>query len=133
MSFWFYMLAMNLLVPLCMVGFGWKFSHNPPENINKRFGYRSSMSMLNRDTWAFAHRFCGRLWFWLGLLLLLCSGLFMFFMLGADEQSLGRASAILCLCQLIPMAAVIIPTEIALRRTFHPSGRRKKSVKGRLQ
>jgi len=62
-GFWVYMLAFDLLIPLTMIFFGRRFAAAPPKSINPLFGYRTAMSMKNEDTWAFAHRFCGRLWF----------------------------------------------------------------------
>ena len=31
-----------------------------PKEINSVFGYRTSMSMKNKDTWEFAHKYCGK-------------------------------------------------------------------------
>ena len=30
------------------------------EDVNFVFGYRTSMSMKNKDTWEFAHKYCGK-------------------------------------------------------------------------
>ena len=70
---WIVMLIMDLIVPIAMIGFGKMFVNRPPKNINDLFGYRTAMSMKNRDTWEFAHRYCGKLWFRLGLVLLVIS------------------------------------------------------------
>jgi uncharacterized membrane protein len=32
----------------------------PPRKINKIYGYRTNMSMKNKDTWDYAHRFYGK-------------------------------------------------------------------------
>lgn len=34
----------------------------PPKKINSFYGYRTAMSMKNRETWEFAHKHCGKLW-----------------------------------------------------------------------
>ena len=60
---------MDLLIPLTMAGFGKLFTTKIPP-INAAFGYRSMMSMKNRDTWEFAHKYCGRLFAWLQISLL---------------------------------------------------------------
>ena len=62
MGFWFFMLFMNLLMPLIMIGLGRYFMKNAPGNINIVFGYRTSMSMKNQEPWKFAHEYCGKLW-----------------------------------------------------------------------
>ena len=55
MGFWFFMLAMGLLLPAIMILFGAVFTKAAPKKINYIFGYRTVMSMKNRDTWEFAH------------------------------------------------------------------------------
>ena len=49
------MLVMNLLIPATMAGFGRAFLKKAPGKINYAFGYRTSMSMKNKDTWDYAH------------------------------------------------------------------------------
>ena len=56
MVFWIYMLVMALLVPSAMIGFGWLFMRRTPKTIQSLFGYRTAMSMKNKDTWEFAHQ-----------------------------------------------------------------------------
>lgn len=62
MWFWIFMLLVDLLTPLTMIGFGKYFSKKVPQEINGVFGYRTSMSMKNRDTWEFAHKYLGKIW-----------------------------------------------------------------------
>ena len=125
MGFWIFMLAMTLLLPVTMIGFGRMFCHRPPEEINGLFGYRTPMSMVNKDTWAFAHRFCGRLWRVVGWILLPVSVVPMVLVLGREADTVGTVGAVVTMLQLIPMMGCIVPTEIALRKTFHPDGSRK--------
>ena len=73
MLYWLFMLAMDLLVPACMIGFGKRFLKSAPQKINPFFGYRTTMSMKNQDTWTFAHSFCGQLWVQCGKVLLAAS------------------------------------------------------------
>ena len=54
------MLIMDLLLPFTMIGFGRYFMKKAPKEINSVFGYRTSMSMKNKDTWEFAHKYCGK-------------------------------------------------------------------------
>ena len=60
MGFGIFMLLMDLLIPLTMVVFGKMFMTKSPKNINAVFGYRTTMSMKNKDTWEFAHKYCGK-------------------------------------------------------------------------
>lgn len=41
MVFWIFMLIMELLMPLTMIGFGRYFSNGAPKEINSVFGYRT--------------------------------------------------------------------------------------------
>ena len=61
MGFWIYMLLMALLIPALMILFGRLFLNNAPRNINFAFGYRTRRSMMNMETWRFAHAYIGRL------------------------------------------------------------------------
>ena len=70
MGFWVFMLVMDLLIPLTMIGFGRYFIKRVPKEINAVFGYRTSMSMKSKDTWEFAHKYCGRIWYFSGLIML---------------------------------------------------------------
>lgn len=125
MGFWIFMLIMDLLIPLTMIGFGHLFEKKAPKNINDAFGYRTSMSMINNDTWVFAHHYCGRIWFRWGIILLVLSFVAMCFFIGKDTNTVGKIGSILCFVQLIPLVGVILPTELALRRTFDKNGARK--------
>ena len=125
-GFWFFMLICDLLVPLVMIGFGRLFMKKAPAEINWAFGYRTTMSMKNRDTWEFAHKYIGKLWFYLGLIFLVFSVIPLLFVLGRDVEAVGMVGIIVCFVQLVPMVGSIIPTEIALKRNFDSNGRKRK-------
>ena len=125
MGFWIYMLVMNLLIPLTMIVFGRMFLKKAPRNINFVFGYRTEMSMKNRDTWEFAHRYCGRLWFRLGLVLLPVSAVPMLFCLGRNDDTIGTVGAIAELIQMVILFIPVFSTESALKRAFDRQGNRR--------
>jgi len=125
MAFWFYMLAADLLLPLLMVLLGRRFRTRPPAEINGVYGYRTARSMKSRETWDFAHRYIGGLWVRLGLVLLPLSVLPLLFVWGKDPDVVGTVSAAVCLIQLIPLLASLVPTERALARTFDENGERR--------
>lgn len=64
------LLVSGLLCPLLMLGFGLISRKHPPKTINCWYGYRTARSMKSQAAWDFAHRYCGRLWTWLGAILL---------------------------------------------------------------
>ena len=90
MGYWLFMLGVCLVIPLTMIVFGRHFMHTPPKEINGSYGYRTSMSMKSRETWDFAHRYFGRLWFILGLMLLPLSAAAMLFLLGESVKAIGN-------------------------------------------
>lgn len=125
-GFWVFMLIMDLLVPLTMIGLGRLFLTKAPKNINATFGYRTTMSMKNRDTWDFAHKYCGKLWFWLGLVLVPLSVIPLLFVLGKEIDTIAAVGTVVCFVQLVPLVGSIIPTEIALKKTFDQNGKWKR-------
>lgn len=129
MKFWIFMLVMNLLVPLTMIGFGKLFLKCTPGKINALYGYRTSMSMKNEETWVFAHLYAGKLWYRWGRILLPVTVLAMLPVFGKDTDTVGTWGGILCLIECIPLIGVIPPTERALRKNFDKNGKPKPPVK----
>ena len=82
-AFWIFVLAMDLLIPGVMIGFGKAFMKNPPREINPGFGYRTPRSSKNQDTWDFAQREMGAVWYKWGKILLIPSVLPLLLVLGA--------------------------------------------------
>lgn len=122
LGYWLFMLAVILLMPLTMIIFGRHFMHNLPKDINGSYGYRTSMSMKSRDTWDFSHRYFGKLWFILGLILLPLSAAAMLFLLGKSVGTIGNASIVIMAVQLVFVIVPIFPTEAALKRNFDSNG-----------
>lgn len=127
MNFWIFMLVMNLLTPLVMIIYGRVFEKKPPKIARSKFafGYRTIMSMKNEETWEYAHRFFGKLWFRFGIAVGLISIIVLFFFIGKDKDTVGFAGMIICYVQLVAMLLPVIPTELALRRRFDKYGNRK--------
>ncbi len=125
MGYWLFMLAVSLVIPLTMIIFGRHFMHSPPKEINGSYGYRTSMSMKSRETWDFAHRYFGRLWFILGLILLPLSAAAMLFLLGESVKAIGNSSLIIMAFQLLFLIIPIFPTERALKKNFDRFGFRR--------
>ncbi|MFQ8637094.1 MAG: SdpI family protein [Acutalibacteraceae bacterium] len=125
MGYWVFMLIMDLLIPLIMTVFGGVFMKRPPAKINPVFGYRTSMSMKNSDTWDFAHKYCGRIWFACGSILFVITLVCFLLIIGKSVEFIGNVGGMLCMVQLIPLVGAIFPTEIALRRNFDKNGNRR--------
>ena len=125
MGFWVAMFIFNLLVPLLMVVFGRIMYKHAPKSINGVYGYRTSMSMKNEDTWKFAHDYCGRLWYKIGLIMLIPSVLVQLPFVRRSTDTIGIMTVVLETVQICVMIASIFPTERALRKTFDKYGNRK--------
>ena len=95
MGFWVFMLIMVLLIPIIMITFGKLFSKKAPKDINYTFGYRTKRSMMNMETWMFAHAYIGKLWSICGLLLFPLSAVVMTFVFGKGPDTVGIAGGIL--------------------------------------
>jgi hypothetical protein len=114
--FWWYMLAMTLLIPLIMLIFGlrwWRF-RIPPYGGSS--GYRTRRSLASPAAWDFAHGYFGRLWAILGAALLPLSAAAMLPCRNGGSERVGWWGAGVCLVQSVGMLAPVIATEIALRR-----------------
>lgn len=125
MGLWIFMLIVDLLIPFTMIAFGRYFIKKAPMEINSVFGYRTSMSMKNKDTWEFSHKFFGKLWFRCGLILLPLSVAPLLFVINNDKTTVGIVGSIVVDIQLIPLVGSIFPTEAALKKTFDQNGMRR--------
>lgn len=123
LGFWIFMLIMDLLIPVSMIGIGTLFRKSPPSRINGVFGYRTKRSMRTQETWDFAHRYFGNLWVKIGLVLLPLSVLPLIFVYGKDIDLVGTVGGIITGVQIIPMIAAIFPTERALKENFDEYGK----------
>lgn len=125
MGFWIFMLCTVLLVPLIMLFFGLYFKNKSPKEINSLFGYRTTMSMKNNDTWEFAHHYCGSLWLVIGMIMLPLSVIPMLFFINQDIDVVGIAGGIIEGIQVVVLLISIFPTEKALKKTFDENGNRR--------
>ena len=116
MLFWFYMLIICLLIPFTMIGFGKSFLKNAPQKINTFFGYRTTMSMKNKDTWIFAHKYCGKIWLISGLIMLPISILIMVLIFNNSKGIIGMVGVVLCVIQTVPIFLSVLFTEKALKK-----------------
>ncbi len=128
MDIWYKYLATNVAIALIMLISGKIFSNRAPKNINTFIGYRTTMSMKNRDTWEFAHKTSGKLLWKCGWICLLAVVAVMFFLRGRPEETLTKVGLILCCAQIIPFIGISVHTENALRKAFDEDGNRRIDV-----
>lgn len=109
-----------------MLGIGLMFEKTSPGKINQFYGYRTRRSMLNQDTWNFAHSYCGRLWKKIGIIMLplsILASLPMFWMKSDDGQ--GILTCVIEGLQIVILLVSIYPVERALKQNFDEKGNRK--------
>ncbi len=122
MGFWVFMFCCDLLTPALMILSGrWMWKH-PPKEVNSLVGYRTRRSMQNEDTWRFANEYAGKLFWKLGIWMLIPSVLLPLVTLGKDESTIADFGVVLLMIQCAIMVAAIFPTEWALKRTFDEEG-----------
>ncbi|MBR4099569.1 MAG: SdpI family protein [Clostridia bacterium] len=122
MGFWAFMVISCLLIPVIMLIFGKLFSKTAPKKINYIFGYRTSRSMKNEQTWEFAHRQLGKIWERFSIALLPISVLPLIFVIGRSEDAIGTVGAIICFFQIAVIFVSIIIVETLLKRNFDENG-----------
>lgn len=121
---WLAWLSMDLFLPALMIGLGVYISKHPPGKINGFYGYRTSMSMKNQDTWDFAQRHSAsvlRKWGMWSLLTLVPMGV----VIGCSLEVMATVSCIVLVAQIVVLLCSICPTERALKETFDSYGNRK--------
>ena len=122
---WVSLLLVNLLIPAVMIGCGLLFMKKPPKKVNGWYGYRTSRSMKNQDTWDFAQRYMGKVWWKWGWIMLppvvLAQALTL---LCPDVNSMSIWALVLMAAELVVLMAAISPVEQALKQNFDENGRR---------
>lgn len=122
MVFGIFLTFCNLIVPIMMILFGISFLNSSPGKINRYYGYRTRMSMLNQETWDFAHKSCGRIWKRMGIIMLPVSIAVSILMLWMNETMQGILTGILETVQVIVMLGSIALVERELKREFDSNG-----------
>ena len=121
-----------LILPISMICFGKCYKENAPKEINKTLGYRTKMSMLNDDTWEFAHNYWGEICGKIGIFLVpipILPMMFSFFILKNDIEHIGVVGFFVIALIIIEITAyyvAIFLTEKALKKTFNRNGMRIK-------
>lgn len=105
-----------------MVVAGYLLWRHTPKNINCFYGYRTSRSMKNADTWNFANKHCGKLWLVIGSILLPISTFVHIPFFKSPDDVVGILCIILLTIQLFVMLLTIPFTEKALRNRYHEDG-----------
>lgn len=96
----------------------------PPKEISGLVGYKTKMSKINKDTWAFAHDKCGRLWIKLGVIILIPTIIAQIPFIHYDEDTIGIVTIVIEAVQLAVLFGSIVLVEKAIKSTFNEQGKR---------
>ena len=116
------------VTPVVLLLFGWLFTHGRyPKHPNGLYGYRTTRSMKNDETWVFAQecwgRLCWRMGWWLLVLSLIFVTIFWTLAVRRYEIYVGVWNGI----QAVVTLGTILPVERALKYKFDEHGRRRMS------
>ena len=123
---WFFMLFIAIVLPLIMFMSSFYFIAGGPKNINNIFGYRTGRSMINKDTWIFAHEYCGKLWLKVSIAFILTSIVIMLCLIKTDQRVFVAVGFVIFIAEFVTLFFTINKTEKALADNFDIKGNRKK-------
>lgn len=123
---WWFMLCCDMLIPALMIIGGRIMWKHPPKEINDLIGYRTSRSMKNIDTWIFAHKYSGKLWWSIGWLITPITIVAHVPFYASSDHSVEILSLILIAIQTILLIFTIFLTERALKKRFTEEGIQRK-------
>lgn len=126
MQMWFFMLFIAIVLPLIMFMSSFYFIAGGPKNINNIFGYRTGRSMINKDTWIFAHEYCGKLWLKVSIVFILASIVIMLCLIKTDQRVFVAVGFVIFIAEFVTLFFTISKTEKALADNFDIKGNRKK-------
>lgn len=126
MQMWFFMLFIAIVLPFIMFMSSFYFIAGGPKNINNIFGYRTGRSMINKDTWIFAHEYCGKLWLKVSIVFILASIVIMLCLIKTDQRVFVAVGFVIFIAEFITLFFTISKTEKALADNFDIKGNRKK-------
>lgn len=123
MEFKIFMAFAVLLIPGIMVFFGRVMADHPPKTINAAYGYRTSMSMINQDTWDYAQAACAKRWRRWGRVLALIT--LVLLIVALRRPTFADVLGFYTAFETAFLLASVAATEMDLRRTFDEKGERR--------
>ncbi|MTI70540.1 MAG: SdpI family protein [Firmicutes bacterium] len=111
-----------MTIPLMMTTIGFVWRKKPPKAINWVYGYRTSKSMKNQETWEFANKYFGNLWYKIGIALSIISIIVFCVFINSTDLTKEKVFGLWIILQSISLLIPIIPTEISLKKNFDKNG-----------
>ncbi len=125
MGLWIFLLFMNLFFLFTMLWLGKQYQNGAPQNANSVFSYQTRMSLINRSTREFSHAYIGRIWYVAGRTLLVPTLIAMSAVYGKSSGVTGFVGGFTAAVSGILFVSAVPATEIALKKNFDESGKRK--------
>ena len=121
--FW---VIITILIPFAVLVAGLFARIGLPKRVNWIVGYRTFMSMKNKETWVFAHKYVGKWWTICGIFFIIVAFVGMI-IIELEILTLEPAIfvAIVAIAALVILVIALIFTEIALRKEFDKNGKRR--------
>ena len=118
MEIWWIMLFMVLIVPVLMILSGKLMQNKFSVSSDHSKGFRSELACRNHETWGFANRYCGRLCFNYGIVLLAVSlaGHLLVYSRSVSAQLITDIAMILG--QTVFFINAVLATQDALKKKF---------------
>lgn len=119
------MLISVAFIPLLLIVIGKIYEKYPSKEPNIAIGFRTKLSMMNKETWDYAQRLFPKVWISLGRTLLPLSLIILFLLYSEDKDYTGNLALILMLVQVILMLGSILYVNLKLKKAFNSDGSRK--------
>lgn len=94
------------------------------KTIHNASGYRTSRSMKNQETWAFAQTHCAKTSLYMFFPALFLAMAIMPIVMSGSIDQIGWIGLAVTMIQMMSFVVIIVSTEGALRKTFGESGNR---------
>lgn len=119
------MLISVAFIPLLLIVIGKIFDKYPSKEPNIAIGFRTKLSMMNKETWDYAQRLFPKVWISLGRIMLPFSLSILFLLYSEDKDYTGNLALILMLVQEVLMLGSILYVNLKLKKAFNSDGSRK--------
>ena len=124
MAFWFIMLIAGEIIPFILYKFGKLYLTNPPEDRKSPLRCRAVNAGKSDETWHFAHRLCGELWYKAGFYLLMLVALVMILVIGQEAYKVKNTFFVILAFELFTIVRSIFVLHKRMHKEFDEEGNR---------
>ena len=125
MGIWIMNSMIALLMPVILMIVGAVFHKSPPKKSNGVYGYRTTRSRKNQDTWDFSQKYAGELFWKIGWISVFVSVVECIVLWFLPELGQGILISIVLVMEMAALFVVIGMVEKKLKETFDDNGIRR--------